>query len=446
MAIVVLGAGRVAAPALDVLTRTREVLLVDADAAALAHYRATFVGRRLSTMRRDISRESIDDLVHGADAVVSLLPAPLHILPARACIAMRVPLVTTSYISEEMRALDSAARAAGVTLLNECGLDPGIDHMLAMRSIDEIHGRGGLVREFESACGGLPARRGANPWEYQLSWAPRGVVTAARATARYLENRAVHELPPDAVFAAPQRVEIPQHGMFEAFYNRDSIVYAELYGVRHEATRFARATLRYEGWCETFAALYTLGVLDDRPLGPGSIAEALLDLREGATIADTARAVIALRLGTTDNAPVIDRLIWLGLATSDPVPAECRTTVDLLVSLMEKRLGFGPSDVDRVVLRHRVVAEYGDHAEEEIALLIVDGIVGGPTAMARTVSVAAATAALLLTGGAIDVSGVITPIERSVYEPLLASLHQEGITVSRTIVSAAGSDVRGAGT
>src|SRR5260221_8852244 len=157
--IIVLGAGRVAAPAIEVLMRSFDVVLVDADASALAYHRA-MVGHRLTVVERDVTREPIYDILQNAEVVLSLLPAPLHVLPARACIAARIPLVTTSYVSDDMRALDAEARAAGVSLLNECGLDPGIDHMLAMRSIDDVHDRGGAVRIFESFCGGLPARRG----------------------------------------------------------------------------------------------------------------------------------------------------------------------------------------------------------------------------------------------------------------------------------------------
>ncbi len=261
--ILVLGAGRVAAPAVRVLLEHGHHVRVandDLDAA-----RAILGGNARATAERLDARDpdAVRRAVAGADLALSLLPAPLHPSVARACVAEGRPFLSTSYVSPEIAALDSDARARGVLLMNECGLDPGLDHLLAIDLVERARARGARVVAFRSVCGGIPSpESNDNPFGYKISWSPRGVALAGTRTARWRENDAVAERGPGEIFRDPSSMRVDGLGALEVYPNGDSLPYAAKYGIDGVRSIF-RGTFRWPGWCPTWRAIAQLGWLDD---------------------------------------------------------------------------------------------------------------------------------------------------------------------------------------
>lgn len=433
--ILVLGAGLVARPLVQYLLDQPDFQVTVASrtvekARALIGDRPN--GRALAF---DIEREPerLDDLVAQADLAVSMLPYIHHLQVAHACLRHRRHLVTTSYVKDEMRALDGAARQAGVLFLNEIGLDPGIDHMSAMRIIDRVHADGGQVVSFRSYCGGLPApEANTNPFGYKFSWSPRGVLLAGRNDARYLEDGQVVEVPNRRLFATRHTVPVEGVGDLEAYPNRDSLPYIQLYGIPEARTMY-RGTLRYPGWCETWQKFVELGLLDltEREDLTGMTYRQLLAHRIGRPETSDLRRDLAVHLNIPADSPILDRFEWLGLLSDDPLPPE-RTILDVLAVRMQEKLQYAPGERDMVVLLHDFVAEYPDRRERIRSWLVDFGIPHGDTAMARTVGLPAAIATRLILQGVIRLTGVHIPVLPEIYGPVLAELEDRGIRVQET--------------
>lgn len=430
--ILVLGAGLVARPLVQYLLGQPDFQVTVASrtvekARALIGDRPN--GRALAF---DIEREPerLDDLVAQADLAVSMLPYIHHLQVAHACLRHRRHLVTTSYVKDEMRALDSAARQAGVLFLNEIGLDPGIDHMSAMRIIDRVHANGGRVVSFRSYCGGLPApEANTNPFGYKFSWSPRGVLLAGRNDARYLEDGQVVEIPNRRLFATRHTVPVEGVGDLEAYPNRDSLPYIQLYGIPEARTMY-RGTLRYPGWCETWQKFVELGLLDltEREDLAGMTCRQLLAHLISRPETSDLRRDLAVHLNIPADSPILDRFEWLGLFRDDPLPPE-RTILDVLAVRMQEKLQYAPGERDMVVLLHDFVAEYPDRRERIRSWLVDFGIPHGDTAMARTVGLPAAIATRLILQGGIRLTGVHIPVLPEIYGPVLAELEERGIGV-----------------
>ncbi len=262
--ILVLGAGLVARPLVQYLLDQPDFQVTVA--SRTVEKARALIGDRPNgeALAFDIEREPerLDALVAAADLAVSMLPYIHHLEVARACLRHRRHLVTTSYVKDEMRALDGARRRPASFSLTKSAWDPGIDHMSAMRVIDRVHGGGGQVVAFRSYCGGLPApEANTNPFGYKFSWSPRGVLLAGRNDARYLEDGQVVEVPNRRLFATRHPVPVEGVGVLEAYPNRDSLPYIQLYGIPEARTMY-RGTLRYPGWCETWQKFVELGLLD----------------------------------------------------------------------------------------------------------------------------------------------------------------------------------------
>ncbi len=431
--VLVLGAGLVARPLVHYLLDQ-------------AGYRVTVASRTLGkaealvgnrpggrALAFDVTRDSagLGDLVAGADLAVSLLPYIHHVQVAEQCVRHRKPLVTTSYVSDAMRALDGAAREAGVILLNEIGLDPGIDHMSAMRVINRVHDAGGEVKAFRSYCGGLPAPEdNDNPLGYKFSWSPRGVVLAGRNEARYLEHGHVVEVPNARLFATHYVTHVPGLGDFEAYPNRNSLPYVDIYGIPETDTMY-RGTLRNLGWCDVMQKLNELGYfsLDTQADLPGKtfrqvMAELVHERGQGTT--GDLKAGLAASLNVSPNSGVMMALEWLGLLDDAPVPDET-TLLDVLADQMLVRMPYREGERDMVVLVHQFTAAYPDRQEHITSTLIDFGVSGGETSMARTVGLPAAIGARMILEGQITLTGVQIPVVAGIYEPVLGELEEMGI-------------------
>jgi saccharopine dehydrogenase-like NADP-dependent oxidoreductase len=427
--VLVLGAGMVSRPLVqylldggfEVTVATRTVAKAEKLVAGHRHGRSTTL---------DVDDDgSLAALVAGADLAVSLVPYTHHVKVARHCLARPIPMVTTSYVSDAMQALDGEARAKGVVLLNEIGVDPGIDHMSAMRVIHDVERRGGKLTRFHSYCGGLPApEANDNPFGYKFSWSPRGVLMAGRNAARYLEDGKEVAIPGPELFRHHWPLDVPGGGRFEAYPNRNSLPYVDTYsiqGVRH----MLRGTLRNPGWCDTLRAIADLGLLDDERKGDHH-GLALADWLSGLVPGQGAlRARVAARVGLAATDPVLDRLEWLGLFGAEPVPAATGTALDVMTAQMLARMPYRDGERDMIVLHHEFEAAFADGRREALTSTLIDfGVPGGDSSMARTVSLPAAIGVEMILTGKIALTGVQIPVRPEIYRPVLDRLATLGIT------------------
>jgi saccharopine dehydrogenase (NADP+, L-glutamate forming) len=429
--VLVLGAGLVARPLVQYLLALEDFSVVVADVEFARAEKLVAGHPRGRAENLDISkREALSAAIGRADLVVSMVPYTFHPLVAELAIAQGKHVVTASYVSPAMREFDAAARAKGVILLNELGLDPGIDHMEAMRVIHEVHDSGGRVAGFTSWCGGLPApEANTNPFGYKFSWSPRGVLLASKNSAKYLKDGRVVSIPAADLFASPQIIPIPGLGEFEGYPNRDSVPYRETYGIPEALTVF-RGTLRYAGWCETLRKMVQLGLLDDAPKdrsGAASFLDLMKELTQTGPGADV-RAAVAAKLELASGSAILDRMDWLGLFEATPLPLANGSALDNLSALMVEKLKYEAGERDMIVLQHEFLVTTASGRNERIVSTLVDyGVPGGDSSMSRTVGLPAAIGARLVLEGKIAVTGVQVPVRPEIYEPILQELEAYGV-------------------
>ena len=379
---------------------------------------------------------TVETLIASHDLSISLLPYVFHPMVARLCIKHGKQMVTASYVKSEMQELDGAAREAGVILLNEIGVDPGLDHMSAMQVIDRIRDEGGTLVSFTSNTGGLPAPDAKdNPMGYKFSWAPRGVILAGKNPARYLKDGETVEVPGPELFAHHWPCPIAGFGELEVYPNRDSLPYIESYGIPTVTSMF-RGTLRYPGWCKTLKAIVDLGILD----------ETVRDDLAGLTFAEfTGRLIglggpatadaVAAHLGIPSDAKPITDLAWLGFFGNDPLPESADTMLDVLAQRMLSLMEYAPGERDMLVMQHEFVVEYADRTEKILSTLVDYGIPNGDSSMSRLVGLPAAIAARMILQGEIALTGVQVPMVAEIYEPVLAELSTMGVSFHETVES-----------
>lgn len=428
--VVVFGSGMVSRPAIRTLLDTGHRVVVATDHPEQAE-RLLYDHPAGEVRGVDASRTAdLREAVRGADLAVSLLPIAFHVRVAEACVAERKPFVTTSYVSEEMRALHGSAKRAGILLLNEVGADPGIDHMQAMRLIHRVRRRGGRVTGFRSLCGGIPAPDdNDNPWGYKLSWSPRGVVMAGKRPARYLEDGELEHLEAYEIYANPRPLAIEGVGELESYPNGDSLRFEDEYGLSHIVT-LLRGTLRWPGWCETWTALSDLDWIDESPSAsvPGSTHAEVMLRAAGAREGEGVREAVARVLEIPISHGVLDRLDWLGLFAETPVPAGARSRADVLVARMQETMQYKPGERDLLVLHHELDWEDATGAPHRIVAEMAEyGVPDGDSAMSRTVGIPAAFAARRILDGTIRETGVRIPVRPTIYAPVLADLRSVGI-------------------
>jgi saccharopine dehydrogenase (NADP+, L-glutamate forming) len=427
--VLILGAGLVAGPMVRYLLEQPDFRVTVASRTVSKAQALVGDHPRGSASAIDVRDTSaLSQMVQQHDLAVSLLPYIYHLEVAKQCLAHHKHLVTTSYVKPEMRALDPAVKAAGLTFLNEIGLDPGIDHMSAKRVIDDIQAHDGQVTSFISYCGGLPAPdANTNPLGYKFSWSPRGVVMAGKNPAHFLWDGDEVSIPGEELFEHHWRVEVEGLGTFEGYPNRDSMPYMELYGIRPAQTMF-RGTLRYPGWCATLAKIAELGLLDESERDDlAGLTYAQLTARlVGADVKDLPGALIA-KLDLEPDSEVLHNLQWLGLFSDDALPAEANTLLDVLATRMQELMAYAPGERDMIVLYDIFDAQYLDRAERTTSVFIDYGIPHGDTAMSRTVSLPAAIAVRLILQGMITDRGVLVPVIPGIYNPVLDELEELGI-------------------
>ena len=382
-------------------------------------------GTTLQLMADDNAK--LEQLISEHDLAISLLPAPLHPVVAELCIRHKKHMVTTSYVSEKMKSFDGPARDARVMVLNEIGVDPGIDHMSAMRIIHDVAKRGGHVSSFKSYCGGLPApEANDNPWGYKFSWSPRAVCTAGKNTGRFREDGQEINIPGPELFTCCHPVTVEGIGELEAYPNRDSLGYIDIYGLKDIETMF-RGTLRYPGWCVCLKAVVDLGMLEEAPVtySAGTTfaqwAAGLIGAESPANI----RRQIADYLKMDAAADAFDRLEWLGLFSDEPLPitGQETTVLDILAARMNEKMPYRKGERDMIALMHKFIAKFPGRPDEHITSTLIDfGQSNGDSPMARTVSLPAAVGAKLILTGQIKETGVHIPVKPEIYNPVLDEL------------------------
>ncbi|MGQ9801645.1 MAG: saccharopine dehydrogenase C-terminal domain-containing protein [Candidatus Saccharicenans sp.] len=426
-----LGAGLVAGPLIEYLLQLDKVELLVAD-IDLERARSLVKDHpRGRVYQLDLqNRPALVELVSGAEVVVSLVPYTFHPYVAEICLELGKHLVTASYVSPAMKALDSQARAKGLIFLNELGLDPGIDHMEAMRLIEAAHQAGGRVVSFISYCGGLPAPEASdNPFGYKFSWSPRGVLLAGRNEARYLLDGQEVVVPAEELFSHFKMIDIQGLGVFEGYPNRNSVSYLETYGIS-EARTMLRGTLRYPGWCRKMKKISELGLLDInerewRAQNYASFMREYLGIGEEVEL----RTAVANRLQLSPESDVIQSLDWLGLFSEQQrLPSRKISPLDLLVALMVEKLKYREGERDMTILQHQITVDYPGRGRELVSSTLIDfGQPHGHSSMSRTVGLPVALGVKLILERRIGLRGVLTPTVREIYQPILAELEELGL-------------------
>ncbi len=374
----------------------------------------------------------LEKLVSESDLTVSLLPYTFHVKVANLCIKHKKHLVTTSYVSDDMKALDQKAKDAGIIILNECGLDPGIDHMSAMRVIHEVEENKGKVISFRSTTGALPSyEANNNPFGYKFSWSPRGVLLASCNAAKWLEDGKEVSVPGEQLFENYYLQDVPGVGTFENYPNRDSIPYKEIYGLKDAKTVY-RGTFRMSGWCETMRKIVKLGWLNDKPVKSfngktyGNLTRFLVGAKENDDLIQATAKFLDLEAYST----VVKRLEWLGLLGDEKLPEDKDNPLDYLNILTLNKMTLSKKERDMIVMHHEFIAEYPSKKEYITSTLVNYGTPYGDSAIAKTVALPAAIAVKMILHEQIDLTGVHIPVIPDIYNPLLDELRENGIKFS----------------
>ena len=374
-----------------------------------------------------------------ADFVISMLPAFMHLSVIKDCVALGKHVATASYVSAEMMAFDEEAKKKNILLLNECGLDPGIDHASAMKVINDIQAQGGEITSFKSYCGGLVApESNDNPWGYKFSWNPRNVVVAGQATAQYLENREIKYIPYNRIFTQIDTIDVD--GIkYDAYANRDSLSYIHPYKLDNAKT-ILRGTLRQIAYCKAWNIFVKIGLTDDtftiKDTNTKTYTQLLQSFLPNKT--NSVKQNLLDFMGKEADAEAIDMIAWLGFFDDVKIELSQGTPAQLLQNLLEKKWLLKPNDKDLVVMQHQFEIDNSKNAQlpkKIISSLVVIGTDQNHTAMAKTVGLPLAICVKNFLTGKFNLSGIQIPIHKEIYEPLLKELEQYGIIFKETFIS-----------
>lgn len=441
--ILIIGAGHSSAALIAYLNRESsknqwEVIVADAMPDTVQHYANIYTYVR--ALQLDIFNvPAREQFIQQADLVISMLPAHFHIHVAVSCLKFNKPMITASYIDQEVKKLSRQIEDKNLTFLFECGLDPGIDHMSAMQAIDHIQERGGRITSFQSFCGGLMAPGSDdNPWRYKFTWNPRNVVLAGTGgAARYIYKGRYQHIPYHQLFKRLTMVEIPGLGAFESYPNRDSLQYRDLYGL-YDASTILRGTLRRPGYCAAWHTFVQLGLTDDTYQ---------VHNVENMTYADFLKTYLPYseddlstnfcRYTNTDiSSEIMHKVRWLGIMEERPIGLQQATPAQVMQKLLEEKWKTRPGDKDMIVMQHQMEYELqGERKSKKkyISSLAVTGELSGLTAMSMTVGYPLGIAAKLILENKISQKGLMIPVHRAIYQPVLEELAQMGIQFTESV-------------
>ncbi len=369
--------------------------------------------------------------IEKADLVISMLPAHFHVEIAKDCIQLRTNLITPSYISSEMQELDQAAKDAGIVIMNEIGVDPGIDHMSAMRIVHNIRDRGGNITSFKSFCGGLIAPESDdNPWNYKFTWNPRNVVLAGQGTAAcFIHNGQYKYIPYSQLFSRLDYLSVESYGDFVGYANRDSLSYRTIYGLEDIPTIF-RGTLRRPGYCKAWNVFIELGMTDDTyqmsnisELSARSFLNAFLPYSESLSVEEKFRQFLG-----AERSDLYHRFEWLGLFDDTPLSGlQNPTPAKVLEQILTGKLVLNEGDKDMIVMIHEFEYALDGQLYSIESHMVNIGEDQTYTSMSNTVGLPVAICAKMMLTGALKTTGVTLPVQKEVYMPILNELEQYGI-------------------
>lgn len=440
-----LGSGFVTKPTLDILNDAG--VEVSVACRTLESAKKLSAGVKLATpISLDVNDDkALDAAVAQHDVVISLIPYTYHAAVIKSAIRNKKNVVTTSYVSPAMMELDQQAKDAGITVMNEIGLDPGIDHLSAVETISNVHAAGGKILSFKSFCGGLPAPENSdNPLGYKFSWSSRGVLLALRNAATFYEDgKLVNVAGPDLMATAKPYHIYPGYA-FVAYPNRDSSVYKERYNIP-EAHTIIRGTLRYAGFPEFIKVLVDTGFLNDeeqdyfkQPIPWKEATQKLLNAPSSSE-ADLVAAVSSKATFKDDEekARLIDGLKWIGIF-SDATITPRGNPLDTLCATLEEKMQYEEGERDFVMLQHKFEIENKDGSRETRTSTLAEYGApvgsGGYSAMARLVGVPAGVATKQILDGTLSEKGVIAPMSPKINDPLIKELAKYGIAFKEKVI------------
>jgi len=434
--ILIIGAGRSASSLIQYLMEksgSEELHLIIGDLSLALAEKKTNKHPNATPIALDIfDEDQRKNVIQKADIVISMLPAHLHIEVARDCIKYKKHLVTASYISDAMQELDAAAKANNLIFMNEIGLDPGIDHMSAMKVIDEIREKGGKMLLFESFCGGLVAPESDNNlWNYKFTWAPRNVVLAGQGgTAKFIQEGTYKYIPYVNLFRRTEFLEVEGYGKFEAYSNRDSLKYRSVYGLDDVLTLY-RGTIRRVGFSKAWNMFVQLGMTDDSYIMENS---ENMSYREFVNSflpyhpTDSVEIKMRLILKIDQDDIMWDKLLELDLFNRNKkVGLKDATPAQILEKILTDSWALEPHDKDMIVMYHKFGFVLNGEEKQIDSKMVCIGEDQTYTAMAKTVGLPVAMATLLILNGKITTPGVQLPIRKEVYLPILKELEEYGV-------------------
>ena len=365
-----------------------------------------------------------------SDIVVSMLPASMHIMVAKDCVRLKKNLVTASYVSDEIAELDSEATKNGVLLLNEIGLDPGIDHMSAMQIIDAIKEKGGELTSFKSFCGGLiHPEYDNNPWNYKFTWNPRNVVLAGQGVAQYLEGGKIKYIPYHNLFEKVECMDILDVGSFEAYANRDSLSYRESYRIKNIDT-LLRGTLRRKGFSKSWNYFVQLGLTDDSYTildSENLTYREYLNMFLSKSNKHNLEEKFCKEFDISESSESFQKIKWLEIFSNKKVELKNATPAQILQKILEEKWTLCEEDRDMIVMQHQFEFTIDKSRKKLRSSLVVFGDNQRDTSMAKTVGLPVAIAVKLILNGEINSVGVKIPTSKDIYIPVLKELSENGI-------------------
>ena len=441
--ILIIGAGRSASSLIQYLLNKSDeenLHLVIGDLALASAQNKTNSHPNATAIALDVfNQDQRKNAIQKADIVISMLPAHLHIEVARDCVLHKKHMVTASYVSDAMQALDALAKENNLVFMNEIGLDPGIDHMSAMKVINEIRAKGGKMLLFESFCGGLVAPESdTNLWNYKFTWAPRNVVLAGQGgAAKFIQEGTYKYIPYWNLFRRTEFLEVEGYGKFEAYSNRDSLKYIDVYGLNDVLTLF-RGTIRRVGFSKAWNMFVQLGMTDDSYIMEGSenmsyrqFVNSFLPYHP----TDSVEIKMRLILKIDQDDIMWDKLLELDLFNPNKkVGLKNATPAQILEKILTDSWTLQPKEKDMIVMYHKFGYELNGEKHQIDSKMVCLGENQTYTAMAKTVGLPVAMATLLILNGKIKTPGVQLPIWEEVYLPILKELEEYGVVFKEQAV------------
>lgn len=377
-----------------------------------------------------LNEEEARSAFQEVDLVISMLPAFMHIHAAKQCAALGIHMITASYLTEEIEALSEEFAGKGKLLLMEMGLDPGIDHMSAMKVLDEIKKEGHELTGFETFTGGLLADNTNmdNPWQYKFTWNPRNVVMAGTGNVKFVQEGKYKYIPYHKLFGRTEVIHIPGHGYFEGYANRDSLKYLDLYDLRGIKTLY-RGTLRRLGFCKTWDIFIQLGATDDTyemedvaQMTHRQFINSFLSYNPH----DSVELKLAHYLNLGIDSEEMYRLKWLDLFSDELVGLDQGTPAQVLEHILKKKWTIDDTDLDMIVMWHKFDFIENGRPKQIQSHMVAIGEDQVNTAMSKTVGLPMAIAAKMLLKGELKLTGTHIPTRAEIYEPVLAELQELG--------------------